>query len=59
MKDNINFPSSSQLWAKPISIEIPGKFPLNSNPTQILPNVGPKIQFLFQDRLVNSYSQHV
>jgi len=24
MKDNINFPSSSQLWAKPISIEIPG-----------------------------------
>ena len=59
MKDNINFPSSSQLWAKPISIEIPGKFPLNSNPTQILPNAGPKIKFLFQDRLVNSYSQHV
>ena len=29
MKDNINFPSSSQLWAKPISIEIPGKFPSN------------------------------
>lgn len=41
MKDNINFPSSSQLWAKPISIEIPGKFPFNSNPTQILPITGP------------------
>ena len=46
MKDNINFPSSSQLWAKPISIEIPGKFPF-PNITWPKPDPNSKTHFFF------------